>query len=290
MFFYTQSSKKRCVFFDQRFRTVHGMVSSYLYKLPAALRTETVSFMHETLRLNNPGHLHSCLPLQKNVIYLYSMGADSCSSIIKVPRNVVSFLINAFVQSMEWFRALYIKLPAALRTETVSFMHETLRLNNPGHLHSCLPLQTNVIYLYSMGADFMFFYNQSSKKRLCLFDQRFRTVHGMVSSSLYKLPAMLRTETVSFMHETLRLQSWHSCLPLQTIVIYLYSMGADSCSSIFKVPRNVVFFDQRFRTVHGMVSGSLYKLPAMLRTETVSFMHETLRLPICIHVFHYRQM
>ena len=108
MFFYTQSSKKRCVFFDQRFRTVHGMVSSYLYKLPAALRTETVSFMHETLRLNNPGHLHSCLPLQKNVIYLYSMGADSCSSIIKVPRNVVSFLINAFVQSMEWFRALCI--------------------------------------------------------------------------------------------------------------------------------------------------------------------------------------
>ena len=153
MFFYTQSSKKRCVFFDQRFRTVHGMVSSYLYKLPAALRTETVSFMHETLRLNNPGHLHSCLPLQKNVIYLYSMGADSCSSIIKVPRNVVSFLINAFVHVHGMVSSSLYKLPAALRTETVSFMHETLRLNNPGHLHSCLPLQTNVIYLYSMGAD-----------------------------------------------------------------------------------------------------------------------------------------
>ena len=183
MFFYNQSSKKRCVFFDQRFRTVHGMVSSSLYKLPAMLRTETVSFMHETLRLQS---WHSCLPLQTIVIYLYSMGADSCSSIFKVPRNVVSFLINAFVQSMEWFRVLYINF---------------LQCCGPKRFRSCM--------------------------KLFAFDL-------------------------------------HSCLPLQTNVIYLYSMGADSCSSILKVPRNVVSF-----LINAFVQSmewfrALYKLPAAL--------------------------
>ena len=103
----------------------------------------------------------------------------------------------------------------------------------------------------------MFFYIQSSKKRCVFFDQRFRTVHGMVSGSLYKLPAMLRTETVSFMHETLRLR------------FAFMSSITDKCNlSVFHGSRlmffytqsskkRCVFFDQRFRTVHGMVSSSL---------------------------------